>query len=76
VNISVTNRGHNGSEDIYAEVYQATGNYTNCGAGYQSKLYQYVSLKSDETTVLTFTFTDVENHNHTGCYGVRYGFRQ
>jgi hypothetical protein len=71
VNVTIKNTGADGLQSIYAEVYQGIGNFTNCGIGYNSNNVQQTYLAKGESTTLTFTFVGVENHNNTGCYGVR-----
>jgi hypothetical protein len=72
VNVTVRNMGDDGSQTIWVEVYQGTGNYTNCGKGYESHSQRSIYLAKSDGTVLTFIFTGVENHNNSGCYGVKY----
>jgi hypothetical protein len=71
VNVTIKNTGANGTQSIYAEVYQGIGNFTNCGIGYNSNTVKTTYLAKGESTILNFTFVGVENHNNSGCYGVR-----
>jgi hypothetical protein len=71
VNLSITNTGESGQQEVLVELYGGRGNYSNCTV-FDSNFQQTTYLEKGESTTLYYSFEGVPVQNHTGCYGLEY----